>query len=123
MESQQVDSKLLAMLKDLPYFSRLGTCISIRLADYAAQLCGCRSTRQVDDSKVDEVSDQFDVLINELQYKVDECIEYISAPHIYKTDIFEMDDTSIECLLEDALYDMIQHDNKYLFVDHFFIDE
>ena len=52
MNSQQIDDRLRSMLNSLPFFSRLGTCLTIRLTDYAAQLCGYRSTRHMDDSKV-----------------------------------------------------------------------
>lgn len=123
MNSQQVDTKLLALLKDLPYFSRLGTCISIRLADYAAQLCGCRSSRQVDDSHSDEVSDQFDYLINNLYSQIHECIAYIKGNHTYKQFIFEMDDSELENLLESTLYEMVYLDCRHIFVEHFLIDE
>lgn len=123
MNSQQVDDKLLAMLKDLPYFSRLGTCISIRLADHAAQLCGCRSTRQVDDSLVDDVSDKFDELVINLQSQINECVSYIKKDHTYKPSILEMDDDHLENLLEDALYDMVMYDYSYSFIEYFLIDE
>ena len=123
MESQQVDTKLLALLKDLPYFSRLGTCLSIRLADYAAQLCGYRSTRQVDDSHSDDVSDQFDILINNLYSQIHECITYIKEPHAYKQSILEMDDCEIEVLLETALFEMVHLDCRSIFVEYFLIDE
>jgi len=123
MGSQQVDDKLLALLKDLPYFSRLGTCISIRLADHAAQLCGCRSTRQIDDSLVDDVSDRFDELIINLHSQISECVSYIKIDHTYKPSVLEMNDDELECLLEDALYDMVIHNYSYSFIEYFLIDE
>lgn len=123
MESQQVDDKLLAMLKDLPYFSRLGTCISIRLADYAAQLCGYRSTRQIAEGRDEDVSDQFNLLINELHFHVHECVSYIEAPHTYNKDVLNMDDSLIELLLENTLYEMIQFDCRQIFAENFLITE
>ena len=123
MNSQQVDNKLLALLKDLPYFSKLGTSISISLADHAAQLCGCRSSRQVDDVNSDNVSDQFDALINNLHTHIHECILYIEDDHIYKQSIFEMDDSELEILLENTLYEMICLDCRHVFADNFLINK
>ena len=123
MNSQQVDTKLLALLKDLPYFSRLGTSLSISLADYAAQLCGCRSSRQVDDNNSDDVSDKFDTLINNLHTHIQECILYIESDHTYKQSIFELDDNELEILLESTLYEMICLDCRHIFADNFFINE
>lgn len=121
MNSQQIDDKLLALLKDLPYFSKLGTSISISLADHAAQLCGCRSSRQVDDSHSDDVSDQFDALINNLHSHIHECILYIESNHTYKQSIFEMNDSELETLLESTLYEMICLDCRHVFADNFLI--
>lgn len=123
MNSQQIDDKLLALLKDLPYFSKLGTSISISLADHAAQLCGCRSSRQVDDSHSDDVSDQFDALINNLHSHIHECILYIECDHTYKQSILEFDDNELEILLENTLYEMICLDCRHVFADNFFINE
>lgn len=123
MNSQQVDNKLLALLKDLPYFSRLGTSVSISLADHAAQLCGCRSSRQVDDSRSDDVSDQFDALINNLHSHIHECILYIESDHTYKQSVFELDDNELEILLENTLYEMVCLDCRHVFADNFLISE
>ena len=119
MNSQQVDNKLLALLKELPYFSRLGTSVSISLADHAAQLCGCRSSRQVDDNHSDDVSDQFDALINNLHSHIHECILYIEGDHIYKQSIFELDDNELEILLENTLHEMVCLDCRHVFADNF----
>ena len=123
MNSQQVDNKLLALLKDLPYFSRLGTSVSISLADHAAQLCGCRSSRQVDDSNSDDVSDQFDALVNNLHSHIHECILYIESDHTYKQLIFELDDNELEILLENTLYEMVCLDCRHVFSDNFLISK
>ena len=123
MNSQQVDNKLLAWLKDLPYFSRLGTSVSISLADHAAQLCGCRSSRQVDDSNSDDVSDKFDALINNLHSHIHECILYIEGDHIYKQSIFELDDNELEILLENTLHEMVCLDCRHVFADNFLISK
>ena len=123
MNSQQVDNKLLALLKDLPYFSRLGTSVSISLADHAAQLCGCRSSRRVDDSNSDDVSDKFDVLLNNLHSHIHECILYIESDHTYKQSIFELDDNELEMLLENTLCEMVCLDCRHVFADNFLISE
>ena len=123
MNSQQVDNKLLALLKDLPYFSILGTSLSISLADHAAQLRGCRSSRQVDDTHSDDVSDKFDDLINNLHSHIHECILYIECDHIYKQSIFELDDSELEILLENTLYEMVCLDCRHIFADNFLINE
>ena len=123
MNSQQVDNKLLALLKDLPYFSRLGASVSISLADHAAQLCGCRSSRQVDDNHSDDVSDQFDALINNLHSHIHECILYIEGDHIYKQSIFELDDNELEILLENTLHEMVCLDCRHVFADNFLISK
>lgn len=123
MNSQQVDNKLLALLKELPYFSRLGTSVSISLADHAAQLCGCRSSRQVDDNHSDDVSDQFDALINNLHSHIHECILYIEGDHIYKQSIFELDDNELEILLENTLHEMVCLDCRHVFADNFLISK
>ena len=113
----------MALLKDLPYFSRLGTSVSISLADHAAQLCGCRSSRQVDDRHSDDVSDQFDALINNLHSHIHECILYIESDHTYKQSIFELDDNELEILLENTLYEMVCLDCRHVFADNFLISE
>ena len=123
MNSQQVDNKLLALLKDLPYFSRLGTSLSISLSDHAAQLCGCRSSRQVDDIRSDDVSDQFDALVNNLHSHIHECIFYIESDHTYKPSIFELDDNELETLLENTLHEMVCLDCRHVFADKFLISK
>ena len=123
MGTKHIDAKLLSLLKDLPYFSRLGTCISIRLEDYAAQLCGCRSTRYVDDFHYADVNQQFDLLINNLYLTVRECISYIETEHSYKPYIYEMTDLEIEQLLENVLYEMVFFDCRHIFVEYFLVDE
>ena len=111
------------MLSDLPYFSRLGTCLCIRFADYAAQKCGCRSSRQVDDSLSDDVSEEFDSLLNNLHSQIHECVSYLEAPHNYKDSVLEMDDLAIETLLETTLYEMVAFDCRHIFVEYFLKDE
>ena len=123
MDSQQVDERLLVLLNDLQYFSRLKTCLQIRLADYAAQQCGCRSTRQISDSVADEVEENYSYLLNLLPYYTYECIKYIKAPHSYKPEILMMDDNGIEDLLEAALFNMIIFDCSRIFIEYFLLDE
>lgn len=123
MDCQQVDCRLLAMLSELPYFSRLGTCLCIRLADYAAQLCGCRSTRQVDDSKSDDVSDQYDLLLLNLYSQIHECLTYLKEPHTYRQPVLEMTDVDLESHLEKTLFEMVVFDCRHVFVEYFLVDE
>ena len=120
MNSQQVDDRLLALLNELPYFSRLGTCLLIRLADHAAQICGCRSTRQVDDSKWEDVDEQFNMLLTTLYSQIHEGKEYLNNPHTYKQSILLLNDDSLENYLEDVLYEMSIYDCSYSFIDMFF---
>lgn len=119
MTGQQVDDKLLALLNDLPYFSRLGVCLSVRISDYAAQLCGCRSSRQVDDNITEEVSNQFNLLIDELYLYIDECRNYISQHHIYKEYILSMSDDALEEHLESTLFNMLYNRDDFIFVENF----
>jgi len=120
MESQQVDEKLLALLKELPYQSRLGTSLLIRLADYAAQLCGCRSTRQIDDLLSDDVEDFFNSLVDSLSDIVLDIQSYIESEHKYKESLFDLDDYDLEILLEDTLYSIIEYDSSEIFIENFF---
>lgn len=120
MNTQQIDDRLRSMLNSLPFFSRLGTCLAIRLADHAAQMCGYRSTRQVDDSKSDDVEENYNELLNILRYQIDECIEYIDGDHVYKDEIYSIDEDSFEYLIEDVLFEMTVHDCSLLFKDMMF---
>ena len=122
MNSQQVDEQLLVLLNDLQYFSRLKTCLQIRLADYAAQQCGCRSTRQILDSVADEVEENYSYLLNLLPYYTYECIKYINESHTFKQEILDLDDMGIEDTLEAALFNMIIFDCSRIFIEYF-LDE
>ena len=120
MTCQEVDNKLLALLNDLPYFSRLGTCLTIRLADHAAQLCGCRSTRQVDEWQSEEVQEQYDILLSNLLVQIQEGIDYLSEKHSYKRRFYFMSDNDLELLLENTLYYMAIYNNHHIFFENFF---
>ena len=120
MNAQQVDDRLRSMLKSLPFFSRLGTCLGIRLADHAAQICGCRSTRQMDDSKAEDIDETFSQLLNTLQSQINECIQYLDEEHIYKEEIDALDSDSLECLLEDILFEMTIYDCRSIFREMMF---
>ena len=123
MNSQQVDAVLLALLSELPYLSRLGTCLQIRLADYAAQECGCRSTRQILESLNEEVEDHYLFLLNLLSYYIYECIKYLKNTHKYKQNILEMNEDNLELTLEAALFNMVIFDCSNIFVEFFLEDE
>lgn len=115
MNSQQIDDRLRSMLNSLPFFSRLGTCLMIRLADHAAQMCGYRSTRQVDDSNADDVEENYNELLNTLQCQITECIEYIDDDHVYKDEIYSIDEDALENLIEDILFEMTIYDCRLIF--------
>lgn len=120
MESQQVDSRLMSLLKDLPYSSRLGTCLSIRLADLAAQLCGCRSTRQVNDNCSNDIDEKFDELMDLLNDHIKESISYLESEHSYRDQILNLSESDIELFLEDTLFNMVESDYPELFLEQFF---
>ena len=119
MNSSQIDSKLFSMLNDLPYFSVLSTSLQIRLADHAAALCGCRSTRQIDASRSDDVDEEYCRLYNVLQISIYECLNILESEHEYKRSIILMDDVKLEYLLEDTLYEMTISDDKRIFSINF----
>ena len=120
MNTQQIDDHLRSVLNSLPFFSRLGTCLAIRLADHAANICGYRSTRQVDDSKSDDVEENYNELLNTLQYQISECIEYIDGDHTYKDEIYSIDEDSLEYLIEDVLFEMTIYDCSLIFKEMMF---
>jgi len=121
MNAQQIDDRLRSMLNSLPFFSRLGTCLGIRLADHAAQMCGCRSTRQMDDSKLDDIEENYNELLNTLQCQISECIKYIDDDdHIYKDEIYSIDEDAFENLVEDVLFEMTIYDCRSIFREMMF---
>lgn len=120
MGCREVDDKLVKMLHDMNYFSRLKTCLFVRLADHAAQLCGCRSTRQIDEGKNEDVDKAFDSLILILFDCIRESLDYISSNHTYLDQIYELNEDSLEILLEDTLYEMTTSDCKSIFTEKFF---
>lgn len=120
MDSQRVDKQLLALLQSLPYFSKLGTSLCIRLSDYAAQLCGCRSTRQIVDGRSSDVSEKFELLLNDLFYTRLECIRLLDNPHTYKESVLLLSEQEIELILENAIYEIIVFSNTSIFKEHFF---
>jgi hypothetical protein len=119
MNAKRLDDLIQNLLSGLPYFSRLGTCIGIRLSDYASQLCGCRSSRQIDDGQVEEVSEQFELLMEDLIPHIQECLLYIKSTHNYRPFILEMSEQDIEVLLETALYEMVIFDCHLIFAEYF----
>ena len=66
MDSMRIDKKLIESLNDIQYISNLRTCLLVRIADYAAQLCGCRSTRQVADHQSVDVDNKYYELLHRL---------------------------------------------------------
>ena len=120
MDSMRVDKKLIESLNDIQYISNLRTCLLVRIADYAAQLCGCRSTRQVADHQSVDVDNKYYELLHRLLYNIPECYDYINNDHIYKESILQLNDDELELLLEDALFEIIQFDNHSIFAEYFF---
>lgn len=117
--SKAIDDKLISMLKLLTIASRLRTCLDIRLADYASQTLGYRSTRHVRGDERDAVEDVFEDLINTLHYISNECITIISREHTYKPTILQMDEYQLELLLETTLYECVVYDTTKIFCETF----
>lgn len=121
--NEQVDAFLLSTLNDIEYFSTLSTCLQLRLADYAAQQCGCRSTRQIRDNAADDIEEIYQFYLNLIPYYTYECVKYINGNHSYRRDILAMSDSDIEELLETSLFNMIVFDCSRIFVEYFLSDE
>lgn len=115
-----VDDKLLSMLDVMIIGSRIRTCLNIRLADYASQLLGYRSTRHVRVDDRDNVEDVFLELTNLLIATIYECIDSIHHPHVYKSEILDLDDLSFELKLEDVLFECVTLEDPNIFVETFF---
>lgn len=120
MNAQQIDDQIKSMLASLQFFSRLGTCLGVRLSDYAAQMNGCRSTRQIDDSRADDVEDTYNQLLTALNTNAQECIQYLNEDHSYKEEIYLYDECLLERLLEDVLFEMTIYDCSLIFKNKLF---
>lgn len=120
MNTGEVDKLLFSLLFDVRCHSRLLTCLSVRLADHAAQLCGHRSTRQIREGCENEVEDSFNELMNILNSNLHECEAFLQDTHSFKDEIINFDDEQIEILLEDTLYEMTIYDCASIFVEKFF---
>lgn len=120
METQQLDKRIQSVLESLPYFSKLGTWLCIKLSDYAAQLNGCRSTRQMNDNQIADIDEQYQYLLNTLLYQIYEAITFLKEDHIYKQEILEMSDDELENLIIETLFSMTILDCRNIFIDYFF---
>lgn len=120
METQQLDKRIQSVLESLPYFSKLGTWLCIKLSDYAAQLNGCRSTRQMNDNQIADIDEQYQYLLNTLLYQIHEAITFLKEDHIYKQEILEMSDDELENLIIETLFSMTILDCRNIFIDYFF---
>jgi len=120
METQQLDKRIQSVLESLPYFSKLGTWLCIKLSDYAAQLNGCRSTRQMNDNQIADIDEQYQYLLNTLLYQIHEVITFLKEDHIYKQEILEMSDDELENLIIETLFSMTILDCRNIFIDYFF---
>lgn len=117
-----MDDKLLDLLSGLTQYnnSRFKTCICIQLADYAAQMMGYRSTRQIDDSGIEDVEnnynelfDKFLTMVSEYQYLVEH------RDKDYKKELESLDLLAIELLLEEALIKSVLFDDVNVFSEMF----
>ena len=120
METQQLDKRIQSVLESLPYFSKLGTWLCIKLSDYAAQLNGCRSTRQMNDNQIADIDEQYQYLLNILLYQIHEAITLLKDDHIYKQEVLDMSDDELENLIVETLFSMTVLDCRNIFVDYFF---
>ena len=120
METKQLDKRIQSVLESLPYFSKLGTWLCIKLSDYAAQLNGCRSTRQMNDNQIADIDEQYQYLLNILSYQIHEAITLLKEDHIYKQEVLEMNDDELENLIVETLFSMTVLDCRNIFVDYFF---
>lgn len=119
MDQASVDRKLLTLLQDFQYFSLLRTSLLVKISDYAAQLCGCRSTRQIADTCRDEFESQYSMLMNTLYCQFIECVRYIEGDHIYKEVILSLDEKELEQLLENTLFEMVAFNCRTIFEEYF----
>lgn len=119
MNSDNLDNKLRLLLNEYLTTSRLRTIIQIKLADYSAQLCGCRSTRQIDQVNESLVDEVFQENISLLDDMVNEIIDCLNEPHAFKLYIYCLDDHKLELTLEDAIYEMVISDDRMIFKEMF----
>lgn len=118
--TEYIDEKIKHMLHEANGFSRLNTCLGVRLSDHAAQLCGCRSTRQISDGASDDVEIEFFSLLNKLHDNIIECLSYLEDSHVYNNKVLSLNDESLEQYLEDVLYYMTVENYKSYFYECFF---
>lgn len=118
MEEKCVNEFLLNQLKYLLIASRLRVSLSIKLADHAAQLMGYRSTRQVNNK--DDVEKIYINLINTLTYIVYRCMDFLNEEHFIKANILSMDLSTLENMLETALFESTIYSDYRIFKEYFF---
>lgn len=92
----------------------------IRLSDYAAQINGFRSTRQMNENKIEEIDEQYNYLLRILEYQIAEAVDYLNKEHIYNKDILDLNDNLLEDLLLETLFNMTIMDCKSIFEEAFF---
>lgn len=118
---EYIDEKLKYMLHSAEGFSRLNTCLSVRLSDYAAQLCGCRSSRQISDYASEDIEIEYNNLINRLHDNIIECLSYLENDHVYNDNVMSFNDETLSKYLEDVLYYMTVENYTSYFYESFFI--
>lgn len=119
--AEYIDEKLKCLLHEAEGFSQLNTCLGVRLSDHAAQLCGCRSTRQISDSVADDVELTFFDLLNRLHDNIIECLSYLENDHVYNDNVMSFNDETLSKYLEDVLYYMTVENYRSYFYESFFI--
>lgn len=118
-----MDDKLIKMLNDLQYTSQLKTSICIQLADYAAQMMGYRSTRQINSNDEDKVEELYTELLNKLLSISDECRSLIERNQlVYRKEILLLNDDDLINKLEDTLFNAVIFNDSKIFVENFIED-
>lgn len=115
-----IDDKLLDLLHYSLLTSKLRVSLNLRLADYASQIVGYRSTRNVRSEDKVNVENKFIELTNLLVIAINYCIEQLEYNHKFKQSIIEMNDIDLEILLENTLFDTIVYSDYSLFNKNFF---
>lgn len=116
-----IDNKLKSLLYNAKCFSKLHTCLEIRISDYAAQLCGCRSTRQIDDNISEDIEIKYNELMNLLYENILYCLSFLEKDHVYTNKVLDFSDDFLEQYLEDTLYYMTTENYTSYFNENFFI--
>lgn len=119
MNDKEIDDLLLTELKYMLIGSRMRTCLSIKLGDFAAQLLGYRNSRHIPSNDKDEVEDTFIELTSKLISISYHLQDLLQAEHKYKASIYSLSSEELEILLEDSIYDAAIYDTLDQFKEQF----